>query len=116
MALVPAARQAQEVAAQHQLRIAIKHYRYRMEILSSMLGAHYPELHTAVKGYQDVLGSMHDLDVFAGIVRESHFTAETEKSVLAAIAGKRGELFADFTGKLETVPIEKIGARVRSAW
>lgn len=116
VALVPAARRPGEVEAQHRLRIAIKRYRYRMEILSPLVGQSFPELHAAIKEYQDLLGKMHDLDVFAQLVRESHFAAPTEKAVLAAIATKRGDLFTAFAGKLEAVPIEEIGARVRSTW
>lgn len=112
--LVSDARQAANVEAQHLLRIAIKHFRYRMEILAVLFEAHYEELHGTVKGYQEVLGKMHDLDIFAGIVRGSCFHPRTEKIVLDAIAAKRGELFANFSIMLETAPLEKIGEQVRS--
>ena len=115
MKLVPAARLAKGVEAQHLLRIAVKHFRYRMEILAMLIGTHFEELHAAVKSYQEVLGKMHDLDVFAGIIREESFPAPTEKLVLAAIATKRADLFKDFTGMLETAPFEAIGKRVRHA-
>jgi hypothetical protein len=113
--LVPAARLAKEVEAQHLLRIAVKHFRYRMEILAMLLGPHFEGLQAAVKSYQEVLGKMHDLDVFAGIVREGSFPPEAENLVLAAIATQRGNLFNDFTGMLETSPFEAIGERVRHA-
>ena len=58
---------------------------------------------------------MHDLDVFAGIVRKEGFPSETEKPVLDAIAARRAKLFEDFTGMLETAPFEAIGERVRNA-
>ncbi len=115
MKLVPAARLAGEVETQHLLRIAVKHFRYRVEILAMLLGTHFEELHAAVKSYQEVLGKMHDLDVFAGIVREESFPPETEKLVLGAITAQRGNLFKDFTGMLETAPFESIGERVRHA-
>jgi CHAD domain-containing protein len=113
--LVPAARHAEEIEAQHLLRIAVKHFRYRMEILAMLLGAHFKELHATVKGYQEVLGKMHDLDVFAGIVQKESFPSGTVKPVLDAIALKRANLFNEFTRMLETAPFEAFGARVRGA-
>jgi CHAD domain-containing protein len=111
--LVPKASKPAEIEAQHLLRIAVKHFRYRLEILSFLFGHRFPEIHGALKGYQEVLGKMHDLDVFAGIVREAGFPSQTETVVLGAIAVKRGKLFIDFSGMLKTTPFEKIGEQVR---
>jgi len=113
--LEPAARHAGATEAQHLLRIAVKHYRYRMEILARLIGTCFEELHASLKNYQDVLGKMHDLDVFAGIVREEGFPPDAEKPVLDAIATKREDLFAGLTRLLETAPFEAIGERVRNA-
>jgi len=115
MRLVPDARQVGEVEAQHLLRIAVKHFRYRMEILSGLLGVHFQELLGLVKNYQDVLGKIHDLDVFAEVVREASFPSQTETPVLDAIASKRKNLFKDFITMLENVPLEALGERVRNA-
>ncbi len=112
--LLPEARQAGEIEAQHLLRIAVKHFRYRMEILSFLFGAHFEEIHGVLKAYQDLLGIMHDLDVFGGIVRRAGLTFLTQKPLLDAIAAKRGKLFADFSAMLETTPFEKIGERMGS--
>jgi CHAD domain-containing protein len=79
-----------------------------------LLGTHFEKIHAAVKGYQEVLGTMHDLDVFAGIVRGGSFPPEEEKVVLAAIAAQRAKLFNDFTVLLETMPFEAIGQQVRN--
>lgn len=113
--LVPEARQEGNSEAQHLLRIAVKHFRYRMEILSFLLGARYEELHAAVKRYQELLGKMHDLDVFAGISREARFSEPSAALIPAAIAAHRGRLFAEFSGMLECIPFEGIGERVRDA-
>jgi len=113
-ALLPQAREKGAIEAQHRLRIAVKHFRYRMEILSFLFGADYPQLYAAVKNYQDVLGTMHDLDVFSGIVHEAGFSPEAEKMVLDTILAKREKLFLDFSGMLETMPLETIGERVRN--
>ena len=113
--LVPEARQEGRAEAQHLLRIAVKHFRYRLEILSFLVGARFPEVHAALKGYQDLLGKMHDLDVFAGIVTEAGFSPSSEQISLAAIAAKRERLFADFTGMLTATSFEELGSRVRTA-
>ena len=113
--LVPDARKAGEAGAQHLLRIAVKHWRYRIEILSFLMGAFYEEIHGAVKGYQEVLGKMHDLDVFAGVVREAKLPSPTEAHMLDIIKLKREGFFADFSAMLETMSLEKIGERVEKA-
>ena len=113
--LVPVALHEEEAEAQHLLRIAVKHLRYRMEILSFIIGAHYEELHETLKEYQDLLGRMHDLHVFAGIIRNAYLPFEIENVVLDAISVKGGKLFADFSEMLVSTPIEKIGEQVRNA-
>lgn len=112
--LVPEARLAVAIEAQHLLRIAVKHLRYRMEILSVLFGERFQELHAPVKGYQEVLGKMHDLDVFAGIVRAAGVSPFTEEVALGTIAAKRSQLFAEFSRMLKNVPFERIGAQARS--
>ena len=115
LCLVPEARCPENAAAQHRMRIAIKHYRYRLEILSALLGSGYQELHAAVKGYQEVLGKMHDLDVFAGICRSAAFASPAAELVPAAIAAKREQLFTAFARMLGDLPFDRLGARVREA-
>jgi len=111
--LLPEARRVEGVEARHRLRIAVKHFRYRLEILHFLMGAGFPELLATLKGYQDVLGMMHDLDVFAGVVREAAFPAQTETVLQGAIAAKGGKLFTDFSTMLETTPFERIGEHMR---
>jgi CHAD domain-containing protein len=113
--LVPAAMQEGEAVAQHLLRISVKHLRYRLEILSFLIGVPYEELHGALKEYQDLLGRMNDLQVFSGIIRNARLPFEIEKIVLDAIALKGGKLFAGFSKMLESTPFEKIGEEVRNA-
>ena len=111
---VPAASQEENTAAQHQLRIAVKHFRYCLEILSFMLGKSYPELHTTVKKYQELLGRMHDLDVFATVSRETDFSLSTAELVTKEIAVQRGNHFDEFTVLLKKRPFESIGEQLRN--
>jgi CHAD domain-containing protein len=113
--LFPDARKHGEIKAQHLLRIAVKHYRYRMEMLAFLIGPVYEKLHSEVKSYQDVLGKMHDLDVFAGIIRDAAFPSQTEKTLQETIAAKREKLFAHFCAMQAASPFEKIGLQV-SEW
>jgi CHAD domain-containing protein len=111
--LVTAARQTGNIAAQHQLRITVKHFRYRMEIVSFLLGNSYRKLYTTVKFYQEVLGKMHDLDVFAAICQEAAFSQPAATTIMAAIAAKRAKLFDEFSGMLARMPFEMVGERLR---
>jgi CHAD domain-containing protein len=108
--LVPASRQSDGAEPQHLLRIAVKHYRYRLEILSFLVGERYGEIHAAVKGYQEVLGRMHDMDVFDGIIREADLPAPAKDHLCYIIKMRREKYFADFSAMLETLPLEKMGA------
>ena len=69
-ALYPLACVAENVAAQHRLRIAVKRFRYRMEYFSFPETVGYAELYARTKGFHDILGQLHDLDVFATLVSE----------------------------------------------
>ncbi|TFG90808.1 MAG: CHAD domain-containing protein [Syntrophobacterales bacterium] len=112
--LVPEARIPQQAACQHRLRIAVKHYRYRIEVLSPFLKDGYRNDHAQVKDYQDILGRIHDLDVFMDLVRGMALSHVTESAIADLLLAKREESFKAFCTKLETVPFEEIGARIRS--
>jgi CHAD domain-containing protein len=114
LALIPLARCPEESAAQHRLRIAIKRYRYRLEVLSPLLEEGYREVHGHVKEYQEILGRLHDLDVFRELIAGIGLTAGTKHALADLIAVKRKDTFALFLEKLESAPLDAIGARVRS--
>lgn len=114
LALVPLARRPEEAAAQHRLRIAIKRYRYRMEVLSPLMEEGYREVHGQVKAYQEILGRLHDLDVFRELISGIGLTEGTEQALADLIAVKREGAFAQFQDMLEKNPLDTIGARVRS--
>ena len=113
--LVPEARQPGNFMAQHRLRIAVKHFRYRLEILSFLFDSSYRKLYASVKEYQEILGKMHDLDVFAAISRQAAFSPSAAAIIMTAITAKRNKLFAEFLALLEKNPFEKIGERMRDS-
>lgn len=115
LALVPEARRPEEAGAQHSLRIAVKRFRYRMEVLSPLMKDEgYREVHGQVKEYQEILGKIHDLDVFAGLVREAALSGAADSSLGGIIAKKRDNTFRGFLEKLEVMPFDALGATVRS--
>jgi len=115
LALVPAARHEGAVAAQHALRIAVKHCRYRIEILSFLLADGAVEILAVMKAYQECLGTMHDLDIFAEMVRREGLPREVECVILNAIAQRREDRFARFAELLGEHPFELIGEQARGA-
>ncbi|MRR53272.1 MAG: CHAD domain-containing protein [Deltaproteobacteria bacterium] len=112
--LVPVARLPLQAACQHRLRIAVKHYRYRIEVLSPFMDEKYREVHAHVKEYQEILGRIHDLDVFIELIRGMGIAKHTEIALAELLTAKRETSFAAFLAKLDTVPFEVIGARIRS--
>ena len=114
VSLVPEARIPEQAACQHRLRIAVKHYRYRIEVLSPFLDDGYRKDHAHVKDYQDILGRIHDLDVFVELIREMGLSEGTEAAIAGLLRAKREASFNAFCSKLDTVSFEGIGARIRS--
>lgn len=113
--LVDAASVEEDIAAQHRLRIAVKHFRYRMEILSFLFSPGYGELYADVKGYQEVLGKLHDLDVFAGMVSAWSLPARTEAAILDAIARERHGKYGSFLELMERSPVTGFEERLWGA-
>jgi CHAD domain-containing protein len=111
--LLPEALVEVNVSAQHRLRIAVKHFRYRLEFLAPLASDDYKKVYSAIKEYQEVLGHMHDLDVFLGLAGE--ITAEQSGAMLLRkiISDRRRMLFAEFMQHQATNPLDEMGNRVR---
>lgn len=113
--LLPLAVREDDLPAQHQLRIAVKKMRYRLEIIAPLLTGGYEELHGALKGYQDVLGKLHDIDVFSGMVRERVADGTGRQALLRAMADRRSRLYGTFIEMLAAFPMESIGEKASEA-
>ena len=111
--LLPEALVEVNVSAQHRLRIAVKHFRYRLEFLAPLASDDYKRVYSAIKEYQEVLGHMHDLDVFSGLTGE--ITVEERGAMLLhdIISSRRRMLFAEFLHHQATNPLDEMGNRVR---
>jgi CHAD domain-containing protein len=112
--LLPRALEEANAGGQHQLRIAVKKLRYRLEILQPLFTSGFLELHRSLKGYQEVLGKLHDLDVFAALVLERVPQGAGQQNLLRNITARRSRLFADFLKMQDSTPVDAIGAQARS--
>jgi CHAD domain-containing protein len=74
----------------------VKRYRYRLELLSPLMGESFPELHAAIRRYQEVLGTMHDLDVFSAMIRQSAISESAQNDILPLITGERESRYGEF--------------------
>lgn len=102
-----------DIGAQHRLRIAVKHFRYRLELLAPFAATGYSKLYGSIKRYQEVLGQMHDLDTFALLAGAMIPDPAAADMVAARIARQRSELFSRFGGMQRDVPLDSLMARAR---
>ncbi|QWV94428.1 CHAD domain-containing protein [Geomonas oryzisoli] len=110
--LFPAALREEDTVAQHRLRIAFKKLRYRLEILAPLLEDHGEKLRRLLKRYQDLLGKLHDLDVFKEMVQERVAPGTGRDELLQLLAARRNDLFADFARTHREQPIEPLTAKI----
>lgn len=110
--LAPALKEENQFA-QHRLRIAVKRFRYRMEFLAPIATGDYRGVHGAIKGYQDVLGQMHDLDVFRTMVCGFPCGPKEYEHLTRIITGRRRALFSQFLSMQAADPLDRMGDRVR---
>ncbi|WP_136514603.1 CHAD domain-containing protein [Geomonas edaphica] len=111
-ALLPAALEGKDAAAQHRLRIAVKKLRYRLEIVAPLLSDQGEEARRTLKRYQDLLGELHDIDVFAGLVRERVADGAGREELLETIGKRRSDLFTSFLKLDAKHPLGTLTARV----
>lgn len=113
--LLPKALHEEEIEAQHALRIAVKKLRYRLEILAPLVTHDYDELHGALKGYQDVLGKLHDVVVFRAMVEERVAEGTGRGELLEVLARRQRELHASFLKKQKKSQLDAVGREIRAA-
>lgn len=113
--ILPDARQETEVAAQHRLRIAVKRFRYRLEFMAPIAPRRdYLAIYSRVKNYQELLGQLHDLDVFADTVEAILSGAAGTEPLKIIIASRRHDLFTEFMGLSDASPLTLMMNKVRS--
>ena len=112
--LYPEALVEENVTAQHRLRIAVKRFRYRLEFLAPLASGDYKQVYNSIKEYQEVLGQLHDLDVFSGLTKETAAEQSASQLVRKIISDRRHLLFTQFLRLQTANPLAEMGSRVRS--
>ncbi|WP_026840719.1 CHAD domain-containing protein [Citrifermentans bremense] len=110
--LLPSAAIEGDPAAQHRLRIAVKKMRYRVELVEPQLPS-AGALRDKLKSHQEVLGKLHDLDVFTGMVRERVADGAAKEELLGVMEQLRHELFTRFLELLQAMPLAAVPEEVR---
>ena len=93
------ARKRKSSIAWHRVRIAIKRFRY---IVENFLPKHYEQWAADLKGMQDLLGEVHDLDVLRTYIRRHSRVMQPQEAVpqwLETITAARTERLEKFLSK-----------------
>jgi CHAD domain-containing protein len=77
IAFAPDVRIPDAVEAHHAMRIAAKKFRYTMEIFDEACDGCYDDLIQSVRRIQEILGSIHDCDVWILVLEEEFRSGET---------------------------------------
>jgi CHAD domain-containing protein len=76
----PSALDEAKVLRQHALRIDYKRLRYAVEVFAPCYGDDFDEVHDTLTTFQDVLGNLHDLHLFADLVRDPEHVAAAKRA------------------------------------
>ena len=109
--LVTAGRHENATLAQHAWRIAVKKLRYRLEIVAPVLKSPPDPVLTVLKRYQELLGTLHDLDVY----RELVITPETEREaaeIVGIIRERRARIWQEVVLMAEEQPWDQLVTRI----
>lgn len=101
-ALLPAALPPGGTEERHALRIAIKKWRYFIEIVSRIVERNYDAVLERLKRYQSLLGSMNDMTVFGSMCRENSETADTVQQMITL---ETDRLYGAFVSLVKTEPL-----------
>lgn len=110
---LPDALHEENATALHHLRISVKRLRYRMELLAPFAKGDYTVVYSTIKSYQETLGHIHDLDVFATLADTDREETVAGNSLQKLILKQRKKLFAEFIRLNEASPLAVIGDRIR---
>jgi CHAD domain-containing protein len=91
--------------SRHALRIAIKKWRYFLEIIAVVLDRDYSCLLGLLKEYQSVLGRMNDIAEFEVLLGSLELSAEEEEYVSAVFLEEDAHLLESFTERIEQKPL-----------
>ncbi len=82
---LPAALEESNAPDQHAMRIAFKHLRYAVETFAPCFDGGFSRIHNTLIAFQNVLGEIHDLDVFAEAVTEA---LDQDEAIAAGVTAR----------------------------
>jgi CHAD domain-containing protein len=103
-----------ETLMHHKIRIAIKHLRYALEIYAPLYGNGFSHEINRLKKMQDVLGEMHDCDVWVEHL-SGMSTDEGIREFLAKVKAERKMLYREFLVQWKKSEAEKLFDKVKDA-
>lgn len=121
---LPAALEEENAPEQHSMRIAFKHLRYAVETFAPCFDGSFSRTHNTLISFQNVLGEIHDLDLFTDTVQVSLDSGEFVlagvspagiEAVLAKLARRRANAFRRFSRLMERYPEDSMRERVLSS-
>jgi len=92
-------------ASRHELRIAIKQWRYFLETLAPVLECNYTHVLGLLKEYQVLLGQMNDIAMFEELLCSLTLPSAERKRAEAALLAEHAFLLKDFTELIERKPL-----------
>lgn len=115
-AFVPAALDARNTTALHDMRIAAKRLRYVLEIVGFCLPEVAAETGARARELQSVLGDIHDHDVLlARIARMHRGNKKGMRRLALRLRSRRDALFSDFTALWRAIDESDLRGRIIAA-
>lgn len=104
--LIPDSAAPDQIEQRHQLRIAIKKWRYNIELLAGMLDRDQSPLLEQLRRYQTTLGTMNDLQVFGTMLpKAKKLPAPVRLALLQRLATDHNLLLASYRELIRKHPL-----------
>jgi CHAD domain-containing protein len=91
--------------SRHALRVAIKKWRYFLEIISSVLDRDYTALLELLKEYQSILGRMNDIVEFEAMIETLNLSSEDRKQLKSILQAEDNVLLENLATLIEQKPL-----------
>lgn len=103
--LLPFALSPEAVETRHLLRIAIKHWRYFLEIVAEISAQDYGPVLDNLKQYQSVLGTLNDLSVFSALADGYGLGVEEQIRFNEVVCARTTHTFSMFVDLVQRQPL-----------
>lgn len=113
--LVVAARCESDSQAHHRWRIAVKKLRYRVEVIAPVVKSPLDKQLLQLKRYQELLGNLHDLDIYRALVESLVTEGEAAAEIVSIILGKRSRAWIEFDTFVAEHPWQHLAAQIEES-